>query len=516
MLSFLANTVGTRGVSGWHVISQDQVQRHADLSGDGADEWLHLDPEQAAIKAPHGGTIVQGFLQVSHLVKLCGEAMRSLEGIDMNHALNYGFDRLRFVNPLPVGTQFRAEVTVAAVNPHPRGGYVLKEHVALVMPNGNKTLVADWLFYLEPEALNSVARPAIATPTTAMPRFGRIDNYLSHYAQVQPNTPAWIDSGRSISFAQADRWVNKIARALLVNGVKKGDRISVFGKSSAEFIALFLAITSLGAIYVGLNPKYTQHELTAQLTDALPVMIFNILSDGESASLNLQAACSHMSVMPKVVSLAQLDSFEKSGDRALDETLSKLTIARSAVNPKDVALLVYTSGSTGSPKGAQLTHLGITTIAAIVNDPIHFGVQGQGRTLCNLPINHVGCVVDLCTNSIAWGTTLIFQPDFDAELALKAIEEHQLTLLAGVPAMFLMISRSPLFLTINYSSLQKVVLAGNASPLPLVRELTSVMKVPIVNGYGLTEAMGFSTFTQLGDSPEVVANTIGRFDPRIE
>jgi len=149
----LERLLGQEGLSDWHVITQQMVNEYVDLCGDGKDEWLHLDPVRAAKEQPYGGTIVQGSFQVSHLVKLSGEALRSLEGIDMNYALNYGFDRLRFVNPLPVGAKFRARMRVLTLTPKDRGGYLLKQEVTLEKENGEPTLVAEWLFYLAPQAL---------------------------------------------------------------------------------------------------------------------------------------------------------------------------------------------------------------------------------------------------------------------------------------------------------------------------------------------------------------------------
>ena len=148
----LLASVGEQGYSDWHVITQEQVARHADLSGDGVDEWIHLDPQRAKREAPYGGTIVQGFFQISHLVKLSREAIRSMQGVDMNFALNYGFDRLRFVKPMPVGSRFRACFRIADVSVRPQGGFVLKQHVSLELENGDTTLVADWLGFIDAAA----------------------------------------------------------------------------------------------------------------------------------------------------------------------------------------------------------------------------------------------------------------------------------------------------------------------------------------------------------------------------
>lgn len=347
----------------------------------------------------------------------------------------------------------------------------------------------------------------------SLPDLPRVDAYLSHHAATRPKVDAWIDGTRAISFAEADRWVTRLSKALLASGVEAGQRIGVCGRPSPEFLALFVAISSVGAIYVGLNPKYTGEELAVIVTDCEPVLLFDLLDGDSGPGGKLSALAARVASVREVIGASSLDAFAARGQTISNE---KLAGVRAAIQPQDVALLVYTSGTTGVPKGAQLTHRGITFIAPITNDPSHFGVEGQGRTLCNLPINHVGCVVDLCTNNVIVGGTIVFQPDFDPEAMLKAIEEHRLTMIGGIPVMFLMMTRCPLFHTVDYGSLQKIIVAGNPPPLPLAEELQRVTRKPVMNGYGLTEAMGFSTFTAAGDSAETIANTVGRFDRRIE
>lgn len=143
---------GQEHLSDWHVITQAMVDEYAALTGDGEGEWVHLDPERAAQDPAYGGTIVQGFLQVSHLIKLHAQAMKARPVIDKNFALNYGFDRLRFVGQMPVGAKFRARVGARELVQKPNGGCLLKQQVQLELEDGQPTLVAEWLFYLDPRA----------------------------------------------------------------------------------------------------------------------------------------------------------------------------------------------------------------------------------------------------------------------------------------------------------------------------------------------------------------------------
>lgn len=139
-------------LSEWHSITQSMVNEYAALTGDGEGEWVHLDPDRAAREPGYGGTIVQGFLQVSHLIKLHAQAMKARPVIDKNFALNYGFDRLRFVGQMPVGAKFRARVGARELTQKPGGGLLLKQEIKLELEDGRPTLIADWLFYLDPRA----------------------------------------------------------------------------------------------------------------------------------------------------------------------------------------------------------------------------------------------------------------------------------------------------------------------------------------------------------------------------
>ncbi len=343
-----------------------------------------------------------------------------------------------------------------------------------------------------------------------LPKLPRIDAYLSHYAGTQAEVEAWVEEGRRITYAEASAWVDALAGAMLALDMRPGQRIAVYGKPSADFMALFLAITSIGCVYVGLNSKYSERELAVVLDDCEPLLLFNLLDEDIEHAVKLHK------LLRTRPDLRQITGSQLGVFAAPEIHVRSLESARAAVEPEHVALLVYTSGSTGTPKGAQLTHRGITFIGSIANQPSHFGVDGHARILCNLPINHVGCVVDTCTNSLIAGATIIYQSDFDPDAMLAAIEEHRLTSIGGVPAMFMAMARAPRFFSTDYRSLQKVIVAGNSPSATLVQALQKIMRCTVMNGYGLTEAMGFSTFTSADDTAEIIAETVGRFDPCIE
>jgi acyl dehydratase len=146
----LAKTIGQESVSDWRQVTQEEIDAYTRATRDGVGEWIHLDPERAARETPYGGTIVQGFFQAAMLTDLCSDAMKS--GVDLNHALNYGFDKLRFIAPLPVGAHVRAQIKIVSCTP--RGDAMLMGyHVALKCKETDTiTLFAEWLFLINPGA----------------------------------------------------------------------------------------------------------------------------------------------------------------------------------------------------------------------------------------------------------------------------------------------------------------------------------------------------------------------------
>jgi acyl-CoA synthetase (AMP-forming)/AMP-acid ligase II len=350
-----------------------------------------------------------------------------------------------------------------------------------------------------------------------MPSFTRIDAYLRYHAQQAPQNDLWISGEERITYAQGEALVESVARALIGIGVKRGDHVGVFGKPGHEPIAIYLALGRVGGIYVGLNPKYKFEELAHIVSDCAPVAIITTPGiDGESdttiGAVISAHACVQHDIGRQYGPISWLD-FLAAGEAV---TSDQARAREDEVLPEDIALLVYTSGSTGKPKGAMLPHRGLTFVAPIVQDQAHFGTVAIPRVLCALPINHVGAMVDICSNTIWAGGAVVFQADFDPIAMLALIEVERITLFGGIPLMFMMMTDLPQFLTTDYSSVEKVVVAGNAAPVPLVKMLQQVIQRPVITGYGLTECMGFSSFSDVDASAQTVATTIGKFDPRVK
>jgi fatty-acyl-CoA synthase len=343
------------------------------------------------------------------------------------------------------------------------------------------------------------------------PLLPRLHDYVTHYAGCRPAAEAVVHDDVRMTWTDLSREVDACARALLGLGVARGDRVAMLSDPCSDFLVVYLATVSIGGIFQGLNPKYTRGELAHVAVDAQPVLLFGRLGAEGSEDRTATLATEVTSVR------ATIDWADGGYDRFLAYGTgvgqAALDRARAAVEPLDPAVLVHTSGSTGRPKGALLPHRGLTFCSTVQAD--HWVQEPGERFICNLPINHVGCLGDTCAATVVAGGTLVFQERFDPEAVLALIERERINLWGAVPAMFAMSVRSPGFERADLSSLRRIVWSGGAMPLPLARRLAERCG-RCSNAYGMTETVGSVTYTADDDDLEVVCTTIGRPDPRYE
>ena len=240
-----------------------------------------------------------------------------------------------------------------------------------------------------------------------------ISDYVAHHAKDRGQQLFMWHESKTYTYEEAALAIDNCAKALLARGVKKGDRVAFYGNPTPFFWIHFLATTSIGAIWMGLNPKYKKEELNYVVTDAEPSVIFAQIGAGGSDRTDELKAMAK-SVDAGFVSLGDDDEFVQRFDAlcAEGDTVGNgdLLSRRTEVDTHDPAFLVYTSGSTGRPKGALLSHYGENFCNVI-------SVERKGldnRTcICNLPINHVGAIGDICARMMVGGGTLFFQERFD-------------------------------------------------------------------------------------------------------
>lgn len=350
------------------------------------------------------------------------------------------------------------------------------------------------------------------------PLLQRVDEYVRHGANHFPDRTAFIETNNIISFAEAAAQIDDIARALLAYGVQPGDRVATLAAPCPRAFMLFLATASIGAYWFGMNPRYSQRELQHLLTDARPVILFfEPHIDGRDFRTDLQRILDQTGSTTQTMELpdtgtqsAQWTDFLNKGDTI---TLDALYDRRRTISARDVCLVVYTSGTTGKPKGAMLSHYGLIYCSR-TDARYNLNSDGQ-RMLCNFPINHIACIGDVCMTTLVVGGTIVFMRTFDPPGILQAIHLHRITHLGQIPAMLQMILTHPEMATADLQSLRTILWGGNPASVSLIQSMRSLAPT-ITNVYGLTETTGNIIFARGELSLEQFANTIGNAPPEYE
>ena len=334
-----------------------------------------------------------------------------------------------------------------------------------------------------------------------------LHDLLARRAAGAPQGAAVVEGDVRLDNAEIFRRVEGIARGLIAAGIQPGDRVATLAPPSVDFWLTYLAATSIGAIWQGLNPKYQRNEYAYLLGDATPKVVFvRSPFDGREYLEELRALATHavQFVCLDDTPLDDSDPFVAAGEAIADATLRSRI---DAVGPEDTAVIVYTSGTTGQPKGAMLSHRAIVQTALAHIEWIGAGLD---CTLCPAPINHVGGLNNVCMVVFAAGGRIVFVNKVDFALIGAATVRERPTYLVGSPTAFAMMLAIPGFTFEAYRGLYDLVVFGGAStPVSQLIELRK-SGARLSSVYGQTETTGMVTFTAFDASNEVIAETIGR------
>jgi fatty-acyl-CoA synthase len=287
-----------------------------------------------------------------------------------------------------------------------------------------------------------------------------IGSWISERARFTPARVAVDHLGREITYAELEEASDRLAGSFLARGLRRGDRVATLTGNSPEHVAVFFACAKAGLILTPLSWRLAAAELAYQLEDSEPALF---LVEDEHAALADATGHPHEPL-----------TAEGAGDARVAD-----------VADDDPLLLVYTSGTTGRPKGALLTHA--NCFWTNLSFDLATGVSGDDVVLQVLPQFHCGGwnVQSL----LAWwkGARVVLERSFDAARCLALIEEKRVTTMMGVPANYLFLAQEPAFRSADLSSLRRAVVGGAPMPEALL-EAWQERGVAVVQGYGLTEA----------------------------
>jgi long-chain acyl-CoA synthetase len=354
-----------------------------------------------------------------------------------------------------------------------------------------------WLKFYEPHVPEYIDYPQTTMPAV-----------LEETARKYPDHTATIFKDAKLTFRELNEAVDRFAAALQGLGVKKGDRVAIHLLNTPQFPIAYYAVLRIGGIVVPCNPIYTAREMRHQLQDSGAEIIVTLsLMYPLVKQIRAETKLRHVIVaniktyLPPILKLLFTLLKEKKGGHRVDISGDADTyrftdlLAQASAKPQpveitwdDTAVLMYTGGTTGVSKGAQLTHKNILANAAQCKAWINAG-EGQGMSLTALPLYHSFAMTTCMNLDTLIGAAMLLVPDpRDLEDVLKNITKHKPTFYPGVPAMYVAINNYPDLSKYDVSSIQSCVSGAAGLPVEVQKRFQELTGARLAEGYGLSEA----------------------------
>lgn len=294
-----------------------------------------------------------------------------------------------------------------------------------------------------------------------------IGSWPARRARKTPHRTALVHGEHSVSYEDLHERTTRLAHALRAAGIRRGDRVAYLGPNHPAYLETLFASGVLGAVFVPLNTRLAAPEIVYQLQDSGARILLHAPSCAEPV---LAAAPATVEIGPAYERLLAAASTEP-----IDETVS----------PDELCLIMYTSGTTGRPKGAMLTHANITWNA--VNVLVDHDLTTDERALVSAPLFHTAGLNMLTLPVLLKGGACVLVESFDPAGTLKLIEDHRISFMFGVPTMFDLVAREPGWAQADLSSLRLLTCGGAPVPTALIHTYQQ-RGLTFLQGYGMTEA----------------------------
>ena len=357
-----------------------------------------------------------------------------------------------------------------------------------------------------------------ASGTSAVPLLGQtIGDNLEDTVRRFGNREALVvvHEGKRWTYAQLNADVDRIARRLLAMGLQVGDRVGIWAPNCSAWTMLQYATAKVGVILVNINPAYRTHEVEYVLRQSGCRML--IAADAFKTS-NYRAMIDEVrGALPDLEHVLYIDTPEWNdwldGQQAPEGELRERMAGLSFADPINIQ---YTSGTTGFPKGATLTHHNILNNGFFVARGCNY--TEQDRVCIPVPLYHCFGMVMGNLGCTTHGATMVYPaPSFDPLETLRAVQAERCTSLYGVPTMFIAQLTHPNFAEFDLASLRTGIMAGSPCPVETMKQTMSLMNMSEVGiCYGMTETSPVSTQTAADDTIEQRTGTVGRVHPHVE
>ncbi len=360
-----------------------------------------------------------------------------------------------------------------------------------------------WLSHYDENVPYTIAIPRVPLP-----------NLLNSSARRFPRSIAINFEGKLLSYKQLNQETNRFANMLITLGLEKGDRVMILLPNTPQMAITYFGTLKAGGVAVFTLPTTKPDELIRQVKDCSPrvlvtltqfdELIYEIKNQLEPLSISPieHIIFTHISdYLPTAKRIAFKLSYDSRKLHLLDipmdasmhnlsENLNKHSPEepKTKINPEDLAVIIYTGGTTDSPKGVMLSHHNLVANALQTRHWIPDAKEGQERFLCVLPFSHSYGMTTTLNVPIALGATMIFKVKFDIVDVLNTIKKHRPTIFPGVPQMYVAIKDYPGVRKYGISSIRACISGSDPLPVEVQEAFEKLTKGRLVEGYGLTEA----------------------------
>jgi acyl-CoA synthetase (AMP-forming)/AMP-acid ligase II len=345
-------------------------------------------------------------------------------------------------------------------------------------------------------------------------------HYLRKHASEVPDKPFMTSEKGITTYAEALAKTEALAKGFLEVGVQHGDRIAMLTPAREEFMYAYMAAGMIGAMWLGINIRYMPDEIRYVLADSKPSVLITVDKHlGREYGPVFRELLQDYDFIKKCLMIGEspdpaMENFDAFLSKPRPNLDAVLRDKQAKGDEDDGALIVYTSGTTGRPKGAVLTHKNI--IRNIIVQDNRFFIEKDDKWLLHFPVNHVAGATEVAIGALLPGITLVLMDHFDPKDVLETIVREKVTVVHQIPTMYILEMNLPNYSDYDLSCVRKFLWAGSTAPRKMVLNLGEIPGATLITGYGLTEVVGFVTYTMPEDDIETVIGTVGAIDPEFE
>lgn len=321
-----------------------------------------------------------------------------------------------------------------------------------------------------------------------------IGEWITKRAIIHPDKLFLAEKNKRLSNRHFNEQVNKTAHALADLGIAKGDRVALLMSNCSEFLEIFFACAKTGAIMVPLNFRLAVPELVYILKDSEPeVMIYS----AEFSEKVREIKKSSLSIKQYIGHGRDLMEGDRDFIDVVDSASERGMLHTAEVNLPDPLFIMYTSGTTGDPKGAVLTHQNI--LFGAIHSLLGYGIDRSYKSLVVAPLFHIGALAASVTPIVYAGGSIVISNFYNASDVLQCVCREKINYMFAVPVMFQMMAETPEWKSADLSHVHFFISGGAPIPLPVIKKYQQEKNIGFVQGYALTET-GRLTSLDLEDS----------------